>query len=211
MLQIACYSGLNLYYNNPKHHKLNINHYQTKYWFNIKSILQQSNEAVKQLRTSAPGPATHRERVFLGSSWCSSRFCTWTVIVHSIHVWHSSYCCNGWNIMHVLCWWYSTVLSFDYTQYAGGKINDERLHQPFCPPMANKSNRLRLNPDKTDRMWCATSRRATAFKSPSFQIEQFVIQPTSSARNLGVQLWSDLTIHDQVSAVVRSCNYNIRQ
>ena len=56
-----------------------------------------------------------------------------------------------------------------------------------------------------------TSRRATAFKCPSFQIGQSVIQPTSSVRNLGVQLRSDLTINDQVNAVVRSCNYNIRQ
>ena len=38
-----------------------------------------------------------------------------------------------------------------------------------------------------------------------------MIHPTSSVRNLGVQLRSDLTINDQVSAVVRSCNYNIRQ
>ena len=43
------------------------------------------------------------------------------------------------------------------------------------------------------------------------QIGQSVIQPTSSVRNLGVQLRSNLAINDQVSAVVRSCNYNIRQ
>ena len=73
------------------------------------------------------------------------------------------------------------------------------------------SKRLHLNPNKTEGMWCATSRRATAFKCPSFQIGQSVIQPTSSVRNLDVQLRSDLTINDQVSAVVRSCNYNIRQ
>ena len=50
-----------------------------------------------------------------------------------------------------------------------------------------------------------------AFKSPSSQIRQSVVQLTSSVRNLGIQLRSDLTINDQVSAVVRSCNYNIRQ
>ena len=38
-----------------------------------------------------------------------------------------------------------------------------------------------------------------------------MVQPTSSVRNLDVQLRSDLTIHDQVSAVVPSFNYNIRQ
>ena len=29
--------------------------------------------------------------------------------------------------------------------------------------------------------------------------------------NLGIQEWSDLSIDDQVNAIVRSCNYNIRQ
>ena len=73
----------------------------------------------------------------IGSSWCSSEFETWTVIVHSLHVCHFSYYSNGWITMHVLCWWYPTLLSFEDTQYAGGKVSDRRLHQP-CPPMANK-------------------------------------------------------------------------
>ena len=58
-------------------------------------------------------------------------------------------------------------------------------------------------------MWCATSRRATAFKSPSFQIGQSVIQPASSVRNLGARLRS--IINDHVNIVIRSCNCNIRQ
>ena len=72
------------------------------------------------------------------------------------------------------------------------------------------SNRLRLNPDKTEGLWWATSRRPTALKCQSFQIGQSVIQLTSSVRNRSVQLRSDLTISDQVSAVVRRFNYSIR-
>ena len=73
------------------------------------------------------------------------------------------------------------------------------------------SNRLRLKPDKTEGMWCAISRRVTAFKSPSVNFGQSVIQPTSSVLNLGVKLRSDLRINDQVTAAVRRCNYNIIQ
>ena len=39
---------VNLYYNNPKHHKLDINHYQTSRLFNINLIFQQSDEAIEQ-------------------------------------------------------------------------------------------------------------------------------------------------------------------
>ena len=38
-----------------------------------------------------------------------------------------------------------------------------------------------------------------------------MIRLASIVLNLGVQLLSDLTIIDQVSAIVCSCNYNIRQ
>ena len=68
-----------------------------------------------------------------------------------------------------------------------------------------------LHVDTTEGMWCVTSRQATAFRSSSFQIGQSVIQQTSTVHNLGVQLRLDLTINDLVSAVFRSCNYNIRQ
>ena len=52
------------------------------------------------------------------------------------------------------------------------------------------SNRLRLNPDKTEGMWCVTSWQTTSFKCPSFQIGQSVIQPTSSV----LQPWRSTTV-----------------
>ena len=56
-----------------------------------------------------------------------------------------------------------------------------------------------------------TSRRATAFKSPSCLLAQSMIQPTSWCATLAFNYGKILTINDHVSAVVRSCNYNIRQ
>ena len=72
-------------------------------------------------------------------------------------------------------------------------------------------NRLCLNSDKTERMWCASSRRTRLSNYLSLLVGESVIDPSISVRNLGIQLRSDLMINDQISTVVRSCNYNIRQ
>ena len=60
-------------------------------------------------------------------------------------------------------------------------------------------------------MWCASSRRTRLANYPSLLFGESVIDPSISMRNLDVQLRSDLMINDQISTVVRSCNYNIRQ
>ena len=60
-------------------------------------------------------------------------------------------------------------------------------------------------------MWCAISRQTRLANYPSLLVGEYVIDPSISVRNLGVQLRSDLMINDQISTVVRSCNYNIRQ
>ena len=54
-------------------------------------------------------------------------------------------------------------------------------------------------------------RRTRLANYPSLLVGESVIDPSISVRNLGVQLRSDLMINDQISTVVRSCNYNIRQ
>ena len=73
------------------------------------------------------------------------------------------------------------------------------------------SNRLRLNPDRTEVMWCSSARKASTFDQPSLTIGQSTISPSNVDRNLGVQLRADLSAADQVSKIVRSCYYNIRQ
>ena len=58
---------------------------------------------------------------------------------------------------------------------------------------------------------CQFTRRTRLANYRSLLVGESVIDPTISVRNLGVQLRSDLMINDQISTVVRSCNYNIRQ
>ena len=72
-------------------------------------------------------------------------------------------------------------------------------------------NRLRLNPNKTEVMWCSSARRAGTFDQPSLAIAHSTISPSNVVLDLGVQLRPDLSVTDRVSKVVRSCCYNMRQ
>ena len=60
-------------------------------------------------------------------------------------------------------------------------------------------------------MWCTASRRRSSFDQPSLVVDQVVIKPSLSVRDLGIQLRADLSVADHVSAVIRSGYYNIRQ
>ena len=73
------------------------------------------------------------------------------------------------------------------------------------------SNRLRLNLNKTEVMWCSSARKASTFDQPSFTIGHSTISPSNVVRDLEVQLRADLSVTNQVSKFVHSCYYNIRQ
>ena len=48
------------------------------------------------------------------------------------------------------------------------------------------SDRLRLNPDKTEVMWCSSARRAGTFDQPSLTIGHSTISPSNVVCDLGV-------------------------
>ena len=72
-------------------------------------------------------------------------------------------------------------------------------------------NKHGLNPDKTEVMWCLSAHRMGTFEQPLLCIGQSTIRPSCVVRELGVQLRADTSIKYQINAVVRSCNYDIRQ
>ena len=74
-----------------------------------------------------------------------------------------------------------------------------------------RQQRLRLNPSKTEAMWCTSSHRRSSFDQPSLVVDQVDIKPSLSVRDLGVQLRADLSVADHVFAVIRNGYYNIRQ
>ena len=68
-----------------------------------------------------------------------------------------------------------------------------------------QSNRLQLNADKADVMWCASARRASSLPMDHVIIAGAVVQPVSTVRDLGVMIDSDLSAASDVQLVVGRC------
>ena len=74
-----------------------------------------------------------------------------------------------------------------------------------------ESNRLQLNSDKTEVLWCATSRRQHQLPSSSLCINGADIMPASNVRNLGIYFDSDLMMRTHVQKVTARCFAALRQ
>jgi hypothetical protein len=74
-----------------------------------------------------------------------------------------------------------------------------------------RCNRLQLNADKTDIMWCATTRRASCLPSDPINIAGAEVRPVSTVRSLGVFIDSDLGAASHVRSVVSRCFASLRQ
>ena len=68
-----------------------------------------------------------------------------------------------------------------------------------------RSNRLQLNSDKTEVIWCTSTRRQHQIPSTPFVIGSDAILPVSSVRNLGIYIDSDLTMKTHISKTVSAC------
>src|SRR6218665_43199 len=64
------------------------------------------------------------------------------------------------------------------------------------------SNRLRLNPEKTDFMWCATCRLCMHLDTSEQSVCGALIRPLTTVRDLGVLLESDLSMRRHVAWTV---------
>ena len=74
-----------------------------------------------------------------------------------------------------------------------------------------KSNRLPLNPAKTEFLWLATLRRFHYLNGSSFILGNTIIKPTTIARNLGVMMNQDVSMRSHMNKLVRSCFYSLGQ
>ena len=73
------------------------------------------------------------------------------------------------------------------------------------------SNRLRLNPAKTNVIWLGTSRRVQQCTTDPLQLHGASIQPSNCVRDLGVVVDSGLTLVDHVAHITSVCFFHIRQ
>lgn len=73
------------------------------------------------------------------------------------------------------------------------------------------SNRLRLNPTKTELIWLASPHRLIYCPKEPQDVAGVQITPSSKVRDLGVMIDEDLSLISHVKHLARTCYYQIRQ
>ena len=73
------------------------------------------------------------------------------------------------------------------------------------------SNRLQLNPSKTEVLWCSSARRQHQIPTGPVRVGDKSVQPVRTVRNLGVYIDADVTMSAHVTAVVKTCFAALRQ
>ena len=73
------------------------------------------------------------------------------------------------------------------------------------------SNRLKLNPSKTELIWLHSSRRNSGFIQNDIELFGNFITPVRFVSNLGVILDENMTMLDHISSVCQRCYYQLRQ
>ena len=73
------------------------------------------------------------------------------------------------------------------------------------------SNRLRLNPSKTELIWLGTSRRLQHCAGLTMSICGADVRPVECVRDLGVLIDSNMTLLNHVNNVAGICFYQLRQ
>jgi len=74
-----------------------------------------------------------------------------------------------------------------------------------------QSNRLQLNTNKSELLWCATARRRHQLPSYPFMIGPDTIIPSTAVRDLGICIDSDLSMQVHVQRSVAGCFAVLRQ
>ena len=73
------------------------------------------------------------------------------------------------------------------------------------------SNRLKLNPIKTEFLWAATNRRQHLIDGSSINISGIDIAPAVCVKLLGFYIDSDISMSSQINRTIRSCFFQLRQ
>jgi len=71
-------------------------------------------------------------------------------------------------------------------------------------------NRLKLNADKTQLMWLGTRQQLAKLTVSQLRLTTSVVEFASTAKDLGVVLDNPLSMESQVTAVCRSCFYQLQ-
>ena len=72
------------------------------------------------------------------------------------------------------------------------------------------SNRLMLNPTKSDFTWCASPHRAHLIDRPAFTLREGTVTASSTVRNLGAYFDEILSMSKHADQLAHSCYYQRR-
>jgi len=73
------------------------------------------------------------------------------------------------------------------------------------------TNRLLLNPNKTEVLWCSSTRRQHQLPTGPVRVGSTTVLPVSVVRDLGVYIDTNVTMRAHVTATVRTCFMALRQ
>jgi hypothetical protein len=73
------------------------------------------------------------------------------------------------------------------------------------------SNRLQLNPDKTELLWYSTTRRLKSLQLQSIRVGYDIIELSDCVCDLGVYIECDLTMRSNILKVAGGCYSVLRQ
>jgi hypothetical protein len=74
-----------------------------------------------------------------------------------------------------------------------------------------RSNRLQLNTDKSELIWCSTPKRLCHLPATPIRVGDDIIPPSSSVRDLGIFIDADLSMRTHVGRTTASCFAALRQ
>ena len=73
------------------------------------------------------------------------------------------------------------------------------------------SNRLMLNPAKSEFIWCASPRRVHLIDRSDFVLNDGTVAVSTVVRNLGNFFYEPMSMIDHVNQLIRSCFYQLRR
>ena len=101
-----------------------------------------------------------------------------------------------------------------YNCYKPDKVNDAISDIASCTNEINnwmKTNKLKMNADKTEVMLCGTMQKMSNVDIVSIDIDDDLIDVSESVRNLGFFLDKNLSMSVHITNLRKSCYYEIRK
>ena len=144
--------------------------------------------------------------------WRPWRFCTWSSALPPIHF-RSSDIGSIASKHHIN----SHSFADDTQLYLSGNTKDTQLLQSSIVACINEitkwcaTNKLKLNPNKTEFLWSATSRRQNQLDHNPIDLSDGEIRPRKAVRDLGVMIDTQLSFAQHVNSIACKCYAELRR